>query len=448
MASNRGTFQSLPSPDPRYPFVGPNYQGEQNGFIYYPWGDYYYADPAAQSAYQTATGTAPEEPKKPGIWDSVGPIAAAGGALALGSGFGENPGAFIGGLTSGAGDLIGGASDLIGGASDAVGGLFGPSTASAGPVTGGTGLFGLGGAPAVAGEGISAAAPYGVITDAAGNAVGTAVGPASEGLFSLAGIGSAGNVILPAAGAYGVHDLFSGGSENLSPGRGAIQGAASGAAIGSYFGPPGAIVGAVAGGMIGLGKSLFGDKDTWKKEKNALQGLVDQGIYVPQNLIDSMPTKGRKKEELIRKDLPMDFVGRDPKGDWVNNKFAQSRNEADLTGTDVVNFSAWAENDPDWFRKPLDQRIQIAQQAVDAGAVNEHHGTIDVDFSKFSQTPGTPQAAQAQQPQAAPPPPPPVAPPQAPPAQVQTPPPPRPMPQQQTPGRSTANDALLHRPRY
>lgn len=444
MASKRGTFNSLPSPDPKYPFVGPNYQGEQNGFIYYPWGDYYYADPAAESAYQQATGTAPEEPKEPGLWDTLGPVAGAAGAYALASGAMENPGAFYSGLTDAAGDIFSTGSELVSGAADTVGGLFGPATANASPVTGGTGLFGLGGAPAIAGEGISASAPYGVMTDAAGNAIGTMAPPAGGGLFSLGGIGSAGNAILPAAGAYGFHDLFSGGSENLSPGSGAIQGAASGAAIGSYFGPVGAGIGAVAGGMIGLGKSLFGDKDTWKKEKNALQGLVDQGIYVPQGLIDSMPTKGRKKEELIRKDLPTDFVGRDNSGNWVNNKFAQSRNEADLTGVDVVNFSAWAENDPDWFRKPLEQRIQIAQQAVDAGAVNEHHGTIDVDFSKFSQAPGAPQAQQQQAPQQKPEsvPPPQVPPPQQPP-QAQTPPPPKP-----APGRSTANDLLLHRPRW
>jgi hypothetical protein len=98
-----------------------------------------------------------------------------------------------------------------------------------------------------------------------------------------------------------------------------------------------------------------------------------------------MPTKGRKLEDLIRKDVPADFIGRDPAGNWVNNKFAKSRNVADLRGEDIVNYSAFAEHDPQWFSKPLEERLKLANERLAAGAVKEHHGTIDVQFDKPSQ---------------------------------------------------------------
>jgi hypothetical protein len=151
---------------------------------------------------------------------------------------------------------------------------------------------------------------------------------------------------------------------------------------------------------------LFQSKHEWKQEKNKLNKLSEGGTFIPPGLIESMPTKGRKLEDLIVKDLPADFVGRDPQGNWVNNKFATTRNVKDLQGTDIVNYSAFAENDPQWFTKPLDERIAIADQALAAGAVKEHHGTIDVNFSKF--TPGQAPAPQPGQPPAPAPTPPPA----------------------------------------
>lgn len=142
----------------------------------------------------------------------------------------------------------------------------------------------------------------------------------------------------------------------------------------------------IAGGIGGL----FGSRNTWKTEKNRLEKLADDGVFVPENLLASMPASGRSKDDLIRKELPADFVGRDSQGNWVNNKFAQSRNVADLRGEDIVNYSAFAKRDPDWFKKPLEERLIVANQALGAGAVKEHHGTIDIDWDKMSQ----PQASQ------------------------------------------------------
>lgn len=122
--------------------------------------------------------------------------------------------------------------------------------------------------------------------------------------------------------------------------------------------------------------------DKWKTEGNRLAKLRENGVYIPDNLFEELPTRGRSKEELVA-------IAEKTGG---NVKFAQSRKEADLTGQDIANYSVWAEKDPDWFKRPVEERIAISQQALDAGAVREHHGTVDVDFDKFEFAPqGTPE---------------------------------------------------------
>ena len=72
---------------------------------------------------------------------------------------------------------------------------------------------------------------------------------------------------------------------------------------------------------------------------------------------------------------------------------------ADLRGEDIVNYATFAENDPDWFKKPLEQRLAIANGALQAGAVKEHHGTVDVDWKKYQPQPLPGQPAPTGQPQ-------------------------------------------------
>jgi hypothetical protein len=90
-----------------------------------------------------------------------------------------------------------------------------------------------------------------------------------------------------------------------------------------------------------------------------------------------MPTKGRTKDELIK-------IAQQSGG---NVKFAESRKESDLTPQDIIGYATFAENDPQWFNKPVAERLAVAQKALDAGAVRERNGTIDVDFSKIGLTP-------------------------------------------------------------
>ena len=131
-------------------------------------------------------------------------------------------------------------------------------------------------------------------------------------------------------------------------------------------------------------KNLFGDGDKWKTESRNLQRLKDKGIFIPQNLLESMPTKGRSKDELVRKDLPDDFIGTDADGNWVNNKFANDRDVKNLRATDVVNYSAFADEYPDWYERPLDERMQIADNYLKAGAVKEGKGSIKLDHDKYN----------------------------------------------------------------
>lgn len=196
--------------------------------------------------------------------------------------------------------------------------------------------------------------------------------PTAPGAFDMAGIGSAGNAILPAAGLAGAYDLF---KNKRTGARGALQGAASGAAIGSYFGPVGIGVGAGIGGLAGLA-NRWGDKDAYKTEWKRKKALYDQGLITAQQL-GSEPTSGRSKAELVA----------EAQANGGNVKFAQSRNEADLMPGDIAGYASVL---GEAQKRGVDP-AKLAEQALAAKAVREHHGTIDVDWSKVAQ-PGSPTA--------------------------------------------------------
>jgi len=134
--------------------------------------------------------------------------------------------------------------------------------------------------------------------------------------------------------------------------------------------------GIATGGLSELARHFLGDQDKWKTEGNRLKELASSGYSIPQSLIDSMPTSGRKN--LLNTSVANDFVGFTPTKDWVNNKFATSRSEGDLRPEDVVNYGAFAEKfGKNYFDIPLAQRLEASKLALDAGALDEHHGTID-----------------------------------------------------------------------
>lgn len=194
--------------------------------------------------------------------------------------------------------------------------------------------------------------------------------------FDVSGIGSAGNYYLPALGAIGTLDLL---ANQRTGKRGYLQGAASGAAMGSYFGPWGALIGAGVGLGLGGANELF-DTNRYKTEGNRLQKLIDQGINIPEELRGPMYLrKGRSKEELIAQE-----EAKVAQGQYGNPEFARSRDEKDLRPEDIWGYSAFFKKyGNDWLGKFSEQeRRDIAQKALDAGAVNERRGSIDIDWSK------------------------------------------------------------------
>lgn len=221
---------------------------------------------------------------------------------------------------------------------------------------------------------------------------------ASPSMFSVSNIGSSGNVILPAAGAYGMYDLF---GNDRRGGRAVIQGTASGAALGSYFGPLGAAVGAGVGTLLGGGAALMNRPPKTKKEEQRWQRLANQGLDIPDWVQDGVNIKA--KDAGYRADLPSDFIGvaptagkssggiADEAGSWVNNPFAKTRDEKYLTGKDIWGYAVWAEKlGNSWMTGTPEQREAIADEALKRGLVDEAKGTINIkndpEFWKFAES--------------------------------------------------------------
>lgn len=194
---------------------------------------------------------------------------------------------------------------------------------------------------------------------------------AQAGLFDIGGIGSAGNAILPVAGALTAADLF---MNKRHGGRGALQGAASGAMIGSYFGGlPGAAIGAGIGALGGYFGN-FGDENRFETEWKRKKALFDKGLITEAELGEK-PQQGRSKEQLIAEEEAKIAAGLPG-----NVEFARTRSESALTPHDIQGYAQIIEKASETGLSRLD----LAQRALSAGAVREHHGTVDVDWSKVN----------------------------------------------------------------
>lgn len=368
----RNKPQGEQRPDKYQGNVGPAYQyfGEQPGWLYYPPTDSYVQDPNYQQQWAEQMGVAPEKPKDPSFMDQYGGIIGAGTALGLASGFAKDPGGFVGGIKDAAGGLMNlGGSAPAGSASPA-------GVTGIGPVTDPSMYASMmNGQGAFASQGALPGVPNIVDGGAvAGAGAAPGAGATGQGLFGLTGapsgaLGAAGL----AAGAYTGYQQLSGLGNALKDKDMSLQQQAA-LALPTF-------------GLSFLANSFLNEGDDWKHERDKLKSLAEDGTFVPDNLLTSMPTHGRKKEELVDKNQSPDFIGFDSAGNWVNNKFANSRDVADLKAEDIVNYAAFAENDPDWFKKDMQTRLNIANSALQAGAVKEGKGSVSVDFKKFD--PGT-----------------------------------------------------------
>jgi hypothetical protein len=154
-------------------------------------------------------------------------------------------------------------------------------------------------------------------------------------------------------------------------------------AMGYALGPWGWAAMAALPALTALGSGLL-DKDEWKTEGKRLDKLRDKGVFVPEGMDADNLTRGRSKDELIAIEQANITAGK-----HGNTKFAETRKESDLTPMDIVGYATFAENDPDWFKKPVEERLRVAQRALDQGLVREQKGTVDVNWSKYTE--GTPE---------------------------------------------------------
>lgn len=384
----------------RYPIaVGPSYQqwGEQQGWIYNPYQDKYYPDPKSQEQLQKAQGLI-EEP--PGLLEQAlplaGTVAAGAAAKAIGA---KIP------------DYISGGFDGLFGGGEATAATQGASTAAqvAPNAVSSAGMMPSVGAaqgPIAPTVGAVQGPGYGVANAGSVDPSSLFPAPAQEGGFSGFMGGEAPLQSMPyLQGAAGLAGMYVGGKgvmeayENEDPVGGALSGAALGAgtamtasslSTAGLLGAsavPGIGWAIAAGALLGVGAGLFGHKPRTEEEDKRMRKLQEQGI-IPPDMPVTFTDKGRDEQlkEALASGYPPDFAGFAEDGRWVNTKFLASGNESDLRPEDIWGYAAFFEKYPDWLTgKSEEERRQIADMALQSGAVREHHGTIDIDWDKVEQ---------------------------------------------------------------
>lgn len=273
--------------------------------------------------------------------NALSPGATAAGAIPATAGTTAGAGSVAGGVTPSA------ASNFITGAT---GSGAGYSTAANGAISGYSG-----------GGGLATTAAEGVGTQ------GLTTGGFGAGVAPYA---------LGAGGAYGLYDTF---ANKKSGGKGAAQGGLSGAALGfALGGPVGALIGLGLGGGAGYFGN-FGDVDAFKNEGKDLRKLADEGYKVDANNLAMLEglKKGRSVDELVK--IEQDKIAN---GGYGNVEFAKSRNEGLLTPQDIQGYSSI-------YRQAGKEgtdadRMELAKRALEAGAVREAKGQIEVDWSKVN----------------------------------------------------------------
>ena len=122
---------------------------------------------------------------------------------------------------------------------------------------------------------------------------------------------------------------------------------------------------------------LFGGPRTQVEEKR-WDALKKAGFDVPKWVAEGKDIK----DTGFRQDLDQNFVGFDEKGEWVNNKFAKSRNESDLTAKDINQYAVMPETFGSMWKTAADEtKEKVANLAIEGGAkLREHHGTLDIQW--------------------------------------------------------------------
>lgn len=125
-----------------------------------------------------------------------------------------------------------------------------------------------------------------------------------------------------------------------------------------------------------IGKELLGGAQT-KLEEKRWDKLKEYGFEVPAWVKDKA-----KKPGVYRKEFGEDFIGTDAEGNAVNNKFAKSRNEADLTANDIKDFASNYETFGKIYGQATDEeKRRIMQIAIDNKLIQEAKGTVQVNWT-------------------------------------------------------------------
>lgn len=229
-----------------------------------------------------------------------------------------------------------------------------------------------------AGEAIgTAGAPYGYLTNGAGEAIGTSAGTSLSGTaaapppaYGASALSTFSNFGVPVVGSLLLNDLL---THQRGEVRGAAQGAAGGAAVGSAILPGvGTAIGATLGGLYG---GLTGHKPKTQQEEGRWQKLVEEGKVDPRHF--------RERETITNNEkFDKDFQGIDPEtGQYVNNRFANTRDERYLTKQDAPKYrwgAVWREryNDFDTFNEKAQDAI--IGYALDNNLMYEKYGSLNV----------------------------------------------------------------------
>lgn len=122
----------------------------------------------------------------------------------------------------------------------------------------------------------------------------------------------------------------------------------------------------------------WGTSDKWKTEGDRLEELKKRGVTIAES--DAPPlTRGRTKEQLIAEEKAKIAAGK-----HGNVEFAETRDVKSLKGKDIWGYSAFYDKfGSKWLQMSEPEREAIAEAALKADAVKEHHGTIDVDWGKL-----------------------------------------------------------------
>ena len=124
--------------------------------------------------------------------------------------------------------------------------------------------------------------------------------------------------------------------------------------------------------------------DKWKTEGNRLKALQKSGVEIPEWAQARMFQKrGIRKKELLHPGYDNSFQGPTPDG-FVDNLFENTRDESKMAPETMQKYAVWAEKRPDWFNLSDAQRRAATLAARDAGALREHHGTLDINDQVFN----------------------------------------------------------------